>query len=756
MVRLTSLFARALPVAAFAVAAPAASTPQLRRQVAGGEACAEIGRVYDEAIITNTTDDVVVKPSLAYQCLRSISVDVERDTALVRYLRPWLEYQSTVDILLDPPAEYLYLGVDIFGGLDNITQSLENGGYESQIDFTVDLYRLINVKPRDGHLSWSPVLGVLISFSTPALFISISEDGIKSPRIYLYSDYQKSTEQGYNASEVKSFDTAPIVDYIQQRSVDNSRDQDPDAAYNEQLYSAALENVLETTSAGRHLHTTLNDESVIEFANGTEVIVVNRARIVANFSGITSGQAIHERFEVPLDNGEAEVTLNTTRIPFSPALKGYPEPSVIHEDRYISGYFFNDSTLGDTAVLAVNVFMSQNGTARTVLEALEDPIEFARVASEFVNRSKSQNKTKLIVDLQGNGGGLVANAMSLYATLFPEAGAEAHMNMRVRAHAALNWVGRTAERLGADLKTLPYPVGFNGFVDEDLRNFTSWGDFYGPETIEGSNYTNVVQPLEVAYARTGLPGIFEIPEPWFKPGDTVILTDGHCASACAYIVGMMTRELGIQVVAMGGRPIDAPMQAVGGSKGGPVISLGPYQTIYPALGAFAKPPEGIDMTPFADPNPPLAGLPTDTWTVNSANIYLDDDLNGVPMQFIYEAANCKLYYTWETLTNMTSLWTAVAMVKWNGAKCVPGSTTNDDYTIGSVPGYTNKVVSSFKWAAGPGDVDGASGSANGDSGNGGNNESNSGDDDENAAGSLRASWKVLALVLSISTMLFFL
>ncbi|KXH59549.1 peptidase S41 family protein [Colletotrichum salicis] len=697
---------------------------------------------------------VVVKPSLAYQCLRSIPVDVERDTALIHYLRPWLEYQSTVDILPDPPEGYLYPGVDIFAGLDNITRSLENDGYESWIDFTVDLYRLINVKPRDGHLSWSTVLGVLISFSTPALFVSISEDGIKSPRIYLYSDYQKSTEQGYNASEVKSFDGAPIVDYVQQRSVDNSRDQDPDAAYNERLHSAALANVLETTAAGRHLHTTLSDESLTEFANRTETIIVNRARIVANFSGITSGQAVHERFEVPRDDGEAEVALNTTRIPFSPGLEGYPEPVVINEDKYISGYFFNEATLEDTAVLAVNVFMSQNGTARTVLEALEDPIEFTRVASEFVNRSKSQNKSKLIIDLQGNGGGLVANAMSLYATLFPEAGAEAHMNMRVRAHAALNWVGSTAERLGADLKTLPYPVGFNGFVDEDLKNFTSWEDFYGPETIEDNNYTNVVQPLEVSYARTGMPGIFEIAEPWFKPENTVILTDGHCASACANVVGMMTRELGIQVVAMGGRPIDAPMQAVGGTKGEPVISLGRYQTIYPALGAFIKPPDEIDMTPFAEPNPPLAGLPTDTWTVNSAKIYLDDDLDGVPVQFRYEAANCKLYYTWEALTNMTSLWTAVANVKWNGAKCVPGSTTNEDDTIGSVSGYTDKVVSNFKFAASPGDVNGASGSDNGKGGNGGNNDESSGDKDENAAGSLRAGWKVLAVVLSVSTLLF--
>ncbi|OHW89642.1 peptidase S41 family protein [Colletotrichum incanum] len=752
MVHLTSALARTLALAGIAVAAPALSTP-FRRQTSGNDACAEIGRVYDEAALANATSNVVVKPSIAYQCLRSIPVDVERDVALIKYLRPWLEFQSTISILPDPPEEYLYPGVDIFGGFDNITQSLENDGYESQLDFAVDLYRLINVKPRDGHLSWSPALGVLISFSTTALFISISEDGVQTPKIYLYSDYERSLQQGYNASEVKSFENSPIVDYLQQRSVDNSRDQDPDAAYNEQLYSAALANVLETTSAGRYLHTTLSDESVIEFTNGTEVTVVNTARIVANFSGIDSGSAVHDRFEVPGDDGKAEVTLNSTSRDFAPELEGYPTPFVIHEDRYISGYLFNESTLEDTAVLAVNIFTSQNNSrsgSRTVLEEImDDPIEFIRVTNDFVETSRRQEKSKLIIDLQGNGGGLVANAVALYATLFPEAGKDAHMNMRVRAHAALNWVGTTAENFGTDLQILPYPIGFNGFIDEDLKNFTNWEDFYGSERIGDDEYTNIVQPMEVAYARTGLPGVFEIPEPWFKPEDTVIVTDGHCASACAYVVGMMTRELGIQVVAMGGRPIDAPMQAVGGTKGGPVITLKPYQLLYPALGTFVSPPEDVDMTPFAEPEPPLAGTPTETWTINSANIYLDDDLDGTPVQFRYEAANCKLYYTWDTLTNMTNLWAAVADVKWNGGKCVSGSTTNDNDTMGSsTPEYSDKVVSNLKWAAGPGDVIEGERSENG--GGGGNvtgDENDGSGGDENAAGSLQAGGGLLSFLM---------
>ncbi|GKT97697.1 peptidase S41 family protein [Colletotrichum tofieldiae] len=209
----------------------------------------------------------------------------------------------------------------------------------------------------------------------------------------------------------------------------------------------------------------------------------------------------------------------------------------------------------------------------------------------------------------------------------------------------------------------------------------------------------------------------------------------------------MTRELGFQVVTMGGRPLYAPMQAVGGTNGGPVIALGSYQKLWPALGPV-KPPEGIDVAPFAEADPPLAGMPIDGWTVNSANVYPDDDL-GTPAQFHSEAANCKLFYTWDTLTNMTSLWSAVADVKWNGARCVKGSTTNDDGTKGtSAPGYSEKVLSGFAWAAGPGDV--AEGPRSGGSIN---DSAGTGDKDKNAAGSLRASWGVMSIAVIATTVL---
>ncbi|KAK1564003.1 uncharacterized protein LY79DRAFT_573799 [Colletotrichum navitas] len=83
---------------------------------------------------------------------------------------------------------------------------------------------------------------------------------------------------------------------------------------------------------------------------------------------------------------------------------------------------------------------------------------------------------------------------------------------------------------------------------------------------------------------------------------------------------------------------------------------------------------------------------------------------------------------------MTSLWSAVADVNWNRARCVKGLTTQDDGTMGtSTPAYSKKVLLGFAWVAGPGDV------AKGPLSSASNNDNAStGDKDKNAAGSLHA------------------
>ncbi|KAM0323267.1 hypothetical protein ACHAQA_008858 [Verticillium albo-atrum] len=748
MVRPASIASGAIPFFELA-----ARSPHIAKRQTSQNACAQLSEAYSGGggafNGTLSGNPTLVRPSIAYECLRSIPLDTERNTGLIEYLQPWLEFQSTVGILADPPEGYMYPGVDILGGLSNMTSMLENGDYDNQYDFIVDLFRIINVKPREGHLSYTPALISIIQFATPAVFISISEDGTSLPSIYLYDDYLQSQSQGYDAGEVVSFDGVPINDWLQQRGVDNDRSQDPDASWNSQLYSAALDNIGVSAASTIFAHGNLTDESTIVFGNDTEVTFGNVAVLVGDFSGISSGEDVHNRFEVPDRFGNAESS------PFTRLAKrqsdgfdnaGYPDPFVIHDDGYISGYHFSRGKLEDTAVLAVKSFLTSDLAAQP--EA--DLEEFVRVVSTFVTDSASDGKDRLIIDLQGNGGGSLANLIALYLFLFPKA--QPYLPLRARANPLLNWMGETAREFRAPM--LP-TYDLDTAVDDDMNSFKSWSAFYDLETILGDEFTQIYHPMDM-----GLFSDFQTLPEHFTPNNTVIVTDGFCASACALAVGLMSRLLGIQVVTLGGRPNERPMQAVGGTKGGPILTLDWGKAIYPEIAAEERPPQGLATTPFSAVGPPLAGPPPEMTVVNSANVHLHDDDDAAPLQFVYEAANCRLFYTWDTLTELQNLWEAVYDVKWDGASCVSGSTTNRDNTIAdSAPSFSQDYVSKFTWTPGPGDVSdrpptGPGGSGNGQSHGNGSNGGSSNDDTDNAAGKVGGASFAALVGLAVAVTLF--
>lgn len=75
----------------------------------------------------------------------------------------------------------------------------------------------------------------------------------------------------------------------------------------------------------------------------------------------------------------------------------YPSDPVVNRDRYvseISGYFMNNTS---TAVPSITSFEADEG--RTALA-------FQKTVAEFLAKSKQAGMNKLVVDLQGNPGGL--------------------------------------------------------------------------------------------------------------------------------------------------------------------------------------------------------------------------------------------------------------------------------------------------------------------------------------------------------------
>jgi hypothetical protein len=148
------------------------------------------------------------------------------------------------------------------------------------------------------------------------------------------------------------------------------------------------------------------------------------------------------------------------------------------------------------------------------------------------------------------------------------------------------------------------------------------------------------------------------------------------------------REQGnVQTIAIGGRPIEAPMQGIGGTKGS---RLFPYVTIVSwargvldAFVALDKPtaakvnetvigtlgyPEHLGKRiAYNAKNEPLGG-------VNAADNLRMNDTTETPLQFIYEAADCKLFYTVDQIFDVTKVWKAVVDTKWGNGSCVANST----------------------------------------------------------------------------------
>jgi hypothetical protein len=131
---------------------------------------------------------------------------------------------------------------------------------------------------------------------------------------------------------------------------------------------------------------------------------------------------------------------------------------------------------------------------------------------------------------------------------------------------------------------------------------------------------------------------------------------------------MMHHEAGVRTVVVGGRPETGPMQAPAGTRG--ALS---YDTV--SLDIDIGIAETINIT--------TAGYLPDraedqaVW-ISTASFNMRDQVrNGenIPLQFVYEAANCRIFYTFNTIYNYANLWQYAANAIWsNPGLCVQGST----------------------------------------------------------------------------------
>lgn len=164
----------------------------------------------------------------------------------------------------------------------------------------------------------------------------------------------------------------------------------------------------------------------LTFANGTSLAVGFQAVTPVNFTQAITGRQVYEQYVVvQTSNSSASnssSTATSTATPTATATglshlpKPYPaDPIVVQKNLnaypgttkngFVTGYFLNDSSV---AVLSVPSFNMLQSAA----------ISFDDVVGQFLNLSKAAGMKKVIIDLQGNGGGTAALGTDLFKHVF--------------------------------------------------------------------------------------------------------------------------------------------------------------------------------------------------------------------------------------------------------------------------------------------------------------------------------------------------
>jgi hypothetical protein len=467
------------------------------------------------------------------------------------------------------------------------------------------------------------------------------------------------------------------VKYLEDFIFSATFNQDADAAYNTLFYTIPFAAVGIPngywSSGGRTRFIYPGDNTTYVFENGTSHTFGNVANVLGNWAGVVDGPSFFTKFAP----GAAAPTIQAEEAPAaleaSAAVPGYPEPEILLPDLSIGGYYLNGTGFEDVAVLSSTSFEP------------DLPSDFQNVAETFFAEAKAAGKTKLVIDLSVNGGGYILQGYDLFRQLFPDIVQFGASRLRESpsfieaAHAYSDAVGGNFDpNTSADEDLINiYETFLNYRYDLNVtnQNFTSFEAKFGPVELRGDEFTellrwNLSDPITTSNETwglgmdiTGYRSRQNFTQPFAKE-DIIMLTDGYCASTCTLFSEFM-RAAGVKVIALGGRPEAKQIQAIGGVKGAQILSFGSIYSIAQTAIAYAKGETSAlkEITPLANARSASNGI-------NIRDNILEDHVDdGLPAQFVYEPADCRIYYTPAMVTDITATWKAAASAAFKGGKC---------------------------------------------------------------------------------------
>jgi len=321
---------------------------------------------------------------------------------------------------------------------------------------------------------------------------------------------------------------------------------------------------------------------------------------------------------------------------------------------------------------------------------------------DFIRKSKADGKNKMIFDLRGNGGGNAILGYDTFKQVYPQASQQPFGGTRFRANDALNQAGKItqdflARKTFAQSNQTAFTAAFGqGTTEDDIFGFTSpfnyqhtldgnnavfrtWESMFGPEQRNGDAFTptlryNYTDGISTTYTGFSVIGFgananeTSTPQP-FNAQDMVMLHDGMCSSTCAIVSELLKNQGAVRTIAIGGRPQPGPMQGVGGTKGAQVFSWDDIQIRMQAVFFLGSPEQraqwndtDLGRTAFASQlfrrsayqGGKIAG------GVNLKDNLRMGDKSATPLEFVYEAADCRMWFTPPMISDVTQVWKGVA------------------------------------------------------------------------------------------------
>lgn len=120
---------------------------------------------------------------IALECLKAMPFEAARATKLVTEWGKWLQFQSDLEILKNPPANYQMPPIDIVGTLSDIQAKIDEKKYKNHYEFDTDIQNLI-FDTYDGHVALGVCSYSAYQFESDLTLVSVSTNGTELPQVY--------------------------------------------------------------------------------------------------------------------------------------------------------------------------------------------------------------------------------------------------------------------------------------------------------------------------------------------------------------------------------------------------------------------------------------------------------------------------------------------------------------------------------------------------------------------------------------------